>query len=162
MKITSAGVIRNEDKPRVGVLCGHSLSDGAWCDIDGDSIDLTWEEFIEDLKAEGVEEDSKEWQQIIDRAEFDSRVVLFGSWKKNAKGQYVPDESGEYAAVYSSDSNVVTVEWSKTVVRCHHTSPCYVMANGNGPCGDLDTPGDSVLAYSLPADMIRKGDDDAE
>lgn len=167
-KITSAGIIRNAEAPRVGVVNVGSLSEWIFETIDR-GIDIAWEEACEDfqaeLRAEGIKEDSQEWecrmQDFSDESDsFGTKIILFGNWEKDAGSgfaKYVPDTSGEYAASFNSDSNVVTVEWSKYTTPTHHTSPCYVMADGSGPCGDLDTPGDSVIAYTLPPEFFDKG-----
>jgi hypothetical protein len=168
MRVTSSGVIRNEDKPRVGVLSANGPRASEWIfdEID-QGTDLTWEEFSKDIDdqiaaVEASDQDSDAKEQAIaklererDSAELNSRTVIFGdAWAKNAAGQYEIDRTKEYAASYSSDTNIITVEWSKHTTRCHHTSPCYVMADGSGPCGDLDTPGDSVVAFTLPPDLL--------
>lgn len=57
-------------------------------------------------------------------------------------------------AYHMSHEGAGPVEWSRHTTPCHHTSPCYVMADGSGPCGDLDTPGDSVVAFALPPELL--------
>ena len=74
---------------------------------------------------------------------------------KNTDGRYEIDRSKTFAAVYSSYSGNVTVEYSKHTTLCHNTSPCYTMADGSGPCGDLDTKGDTVTAYTLPPEYFK-------
>jgi hypothetical protein len=154
-KITSAGIIRNADKPRVGVLSQDSLVDWAWDEIYAQGIDLSYEEFLIELREQGIEEESERWYKATDSYQSDESTFLFGNaWVKNSKGKYVIDTTKEFAAMIASSGNV-TVEFSKYTARCHHTSPCYVMMDGSGPCGDLDTEGDSVIAYTLPASWIR-------
>ena len=152
--ITSCGVIRNSSKPRVGVMSGHSLQSWFFEDMYRDCIDLTYEEFVNDLREQGMSD-----QDIENETEFyecDESTYLFGSWKKNADGKYEIDKTGEFAGTYNSGTNIVCVEWSKHTKKCHHTSPCYMMANGDGPCGDLDTSGDAVIAYCLPDEYLEK------
>jgi hypothetical protein len=158
MKITAAGIIRNKEQPRVGVTSMHNLASWAIDEIETNGIDLTWESFLDDLRERGINEDSEEWQREVDYAEFDSRTILFGDWAKDKSGKYSIDRNGPngFAAEYSSAWGNVTVEWSRDTKACHHTSPCYVMSDGSGPCGDLDTDGDSVVAYTLPADWFNK------
>lgn len=166
VKITSAGIIRNADKPRAGIVSMHSLEHWV-CDLTDEGIDLTYEHALteteEQIRDENPGMDDDEIDELVseslDMVDFDSRVILFGSWKKDADGLYVPDTSGEYSAEYNSYNNLVTVEWSRHTVACHHTSPCFVMADGSGPCGDLDTPGDSVVAYTLPPEFFRKNEE---
>ena len=154
---TSSGVVRNREIPRVGVVSVHSLADWIYDEID-QGIDLTWESYLDELRADGIEEDSAEWCQRTDHAEFDSRVVLFGDWAKGSDGRYSIDREGKrgFSAEYNSGTGIVCVEWSRSVKACHHTSPCYVMSDGSGPCGDLDVSGDAVIAYSLPAEWYRE------
>jgi hypothetical protein len=174
MKVTSAGIIRNEDQPRVGVVSQHSLNSWFFDQLyDGSAIDLSWEEFCQETRADIIRENDGETPEDIDElveertqdAMFDSHSYLLGAWVAVDPGsiaykqgqRYEIDrsgKSGDYAATYSTDSGILCVEWSKHTKRTHHTSPCYVMADGSGPCGDLDTPGDSVLAYTLPEDCF--------
>ncbi len=166
MKITSSGIIRNEDKPRVGVTSNASLDFLDECFTEG--IDINYEEVYADVLNEIKAESENDSEMDIEneaakRMEYyeNRGPYLYGDWVKNAEGQYEIDKNGKYgfAVTYSQESGNVSVEWSRTTKRCHHTSPCYVMADGSGPCGDLDTKGDSVIAYCLPDDCIR---DDAE
>lgn len=117
---TSAGIIKNADKPRVGVIGQYSVCSDLLDDIIRDGIDVAYESF---------------------RAELDS--------------------SGKtgYALTYNTDSGNLCVEYSRTTKPCHHTSPCYVMADGSGPCGDLNTAGNSVIAFCLPDDCLDKSRD---
>ena len=160
MRVTSAGIIRNEDAPRVGIVSANSLASWIYDEID-QGIDIYFEEFLEELAERGLDPDSMEWQREVDRYENDSRVMLFGDWRLNPETErYEIDRNGSkgFAAMFNSDSGNISVEFSKTLKRCMHTSPCYVMADGSGPCGDLDTEGDSVLAYSLPAEFFDNAD----
>lgn len=162
MKVTSAGVIRNEDKPRTGVVMAHSLA--SWFfDDQGSWIDLGYEEAClearGEMKSEHPEADDDELDELVSEAmeNFDppyGTTYLIGGWVK-VDGRYEVDRESEFAATYDTGSNIVCVEWSRHTTRCHHTSPCYTMADGSGPCGDLDTPGDSVVAYTLPGDYFE-------
>lgn len=165
MKITSAGVIRNEDQPRTGVMSGHRLADWVFDDMYVDGIDLAWEEAHitarEEIRAENPDMSDDDLdvavEEALEHAEVSGSYFLFGAWKRTEDGRYEIDRAGgDFAATYSSDSNIVCVEWSKHTAPCHHTSPCYIMADGSGPCGDLDTPGDSVIAYTLPPDYLSE------
>lgn len=190
MKITSSGIIRNEDKPRVGVTSKAHPEFLDDCITQG--IDLGYESALaetiaeiqgeiaarsEDIPSEHeAERDMSAPKLTADdsdgiEAEAQSRLeclessgpYLIGDWRKNAEGLYEIDHNGSagYAAQFNSGSmgDIVTVEWSKTTKRCHHTSPCFVMSDGSGPCGDLDTVGDSVVAYCLPDDCMESAEE---
>lgn len=137
---------------KTGVTQANKLNWTIFDEIDR-GIDITLEGFINDLKAQGKSGD--EIQRELDHTDFDSRVVLFGDWTKK-NGKYEPDKSKDFAAVYNSDTNIICVEWSKTLKTCRETSPCYVMSDGSGRCGDLDSEGDSVTAYSLPEEYFKQ------
>jgi len=126
-----------------------------------DGVDLSSEAFADDLRAQGIDEDSDEWQAAMDHYEPEGSTYLFGDWTRGKDGTYSIDPNGKsgFAATYSSNSGNVCVEYSKTTKRTHHTSPCYVMRDGSGPCGDLDTEGDSVVAYTLPAEYFRTNEE---
>ena len=141
---------------RIGVLSGRSVDEYVY-ELINEGIDLSYEEFVLDLAEEGLEEDSDEWQNRLDQYQSDESITLFGDWEK-IDNKYVIDKNGEdgYSAEYNSGTNTICVEWSKHTTKCHPTSPCYVMADGSGPCGDLDSPGGDVTAYTLPEYLIRK------
>ena len=164
--ITSSGIIRNRNKPRVGVLSIHSVNYDFQDELD-QGIDLDYLEAVEEFRAEVKEENPDATENEIDalvERKFDcwessGATVLFGSWKKNAEGKYEIDTKGEYAGTYSRESGNLCVEWSQHTKKCGCTSPCYVMADGSGPCGDLDSEGDDVVAFTLPEDCLsHKGD----
>lgn len=135
---------------RVGVCNANNLDwDVFTHDLDK-GIDLTYEEFRRDLESRELSEE--EIQYELDRYETDERIVIFGDWLFK-DGKYEPDKSGEYAAVYNSGTNIVTVEYSQYVKQCALTSPCYVMRDGSGRCGDLDNDG-IYEAYSLPPEFF--------
>ena len=157
--ITSAGVIRDADAPRTGVI---SLNSGLLnADVmnelpyESGSIDLSYEEFIHELELQGLSEE--EVERECEKYEACESTYLIGDWKK-VNGRYEVDKNGSegFAATYSSGSGNVCVEFSKFTRRTHHTSPCYVMSDGRGPCADLDTEGTSVLAYDLPPEFYSK------
>ena len=166
--ITSAGIIRNASKPRVGVINASSLYNDLFQECLDHGVDLDFEDFrletLESLRTNNPDADETELDALLDEAlqdsEIESRVFLLGAWIKNAQGLFEIDRSGNsgtYALQYNVETGIVCVEWSQDVTRCHYTSPCYVMADGSGPCGDLDTPGNSVVAYTLPADLFETG-----
>ena len=153
--ITSCGIIKNRTKPRVGVIAANSNLLGDWVhDEISQGIDLTFEEYILDLESEGKTEE--EIEELVDCYESDYSIILFGdAWVKNKDGKYSIDKSKNFAASYCSDTNIISVEYSQTTGRCHHTSPCYIMADGSGPCGDLDTEGTEVIAFDLPENFYK-------
>ena len=163
--VTSSGVIRNRSIPRIGIINASSLYDDLFQDCLNDGIDLSWESFVEEtteqVKADNPGLNETELDALIELAtqdsEFDSHSFLLGAWVKDTNGQYSIDKSGNngnYALSYNTETGIVCVEWSTLTKPCNNTSPCYVMADGSGPCGDLDSPGDAVIAYTLPGDMF--------
>jgi len=165
--VTSSGIVRNRLIPRSGIVNASSLYSELFDDCINSGIDLSWESYREDTLAQLTRDNPDLDESAIDElfdAEsqdicFESRVFLLGAWIKNSKGQYVIDktgENGDYALEYNTETGIVCVEWSKDVTWCHNTSPCYVMSDGSGPCGDLDTKGSVVLAYTLPFEMFHK------
>ncbi len=156
---TSSGIIRNADKPRVGVISLNSELLNQDIDIFGEEIingiDLGYEEYRAELEASGKTDEEIDEEMYSYRN--DESHYLFGDWIKNADGKYEINKTGKagYAATYSSYSGNICVEFSKTARRCNNTSPCYVMADGSGPCGNLDSEGDNVLAYDLPKEFYK-------
>jgi hypothetical protein len=153
---------RSKMKPRVGITSIHKLESSA-LDAIADSIDLTFERARLDetkrLTEENPRLDEYEIDALVDEKmecfETDSWEMLWGAWEKNDHGKYIISPSkGEFAATYNSDTGIVCVEYSIYTAECHHTSPCYVMSDGSGPCGDLDTKGNSVVAYTLPPEYF--------
>jgi hypothetical protein len=168
MKITSCGIIKNEDRPRVGVISINSINSDYLDELLNDSIDLDFEEAVKDIseqvqrdfedKPELIEEEIERQIQELSDSCFESNNLLLGDWMRDSEGYYAIDKTGPngFAASYNRDSGTICVEWSKVVKKCCHTSPCYVMANGDGPCGDLDAEGDSVVAFCLPDKYLNK------
>lgn len=172
-KYTTSGIIRNSEKPRSGVVSTNNLASWIY-DTIHEGIDLGYEEWalsvIEEIRQEiklndendelSEDEINEQVEQELENAHYspDDSTILFGDWKKDKNGFYVPNTKGEFAAIFTSNGfgDLVTVEWSKHTAKCGHTSPCFVMSNGDGPCGDLDSEGDSVLAYTLPPEFFGK------
>ena len=163
--VTSSGIVKNRFKPRTGVVNANSLYPDLFEDCLNRGIDLTYDSYREDrlaeLQADNPELDENEVQDLFDNdcVELDSRVFLYGAWVKNDSGQYEIDRSGEhgsFALEYNTETGIVCVEWSLETTPCNNTSPCYVMSDGSGPCGDLDSEGNAVTAYTLPSDMFSK------
>jgi hypothetical protein len=167
--VTSSGIVRNRSKPRTGIVSSNSLYGELFDDCINRGIDLTWETFREErmaeLTLENPELDETEIQDLFENdsgMELDSHVFLLGAWVKNSQGMYEIDKtgaSGSFALEYNTETGNVCVEWSIEIIKCGNTSPCYVMSDGSGPCGNLDSTGDAVTAYTLPDDMFRNEKD---
>ena len=153
--------LTKESEYVVGVIGASNVD---WDDVFHDSIDIGYIEYmadaIEEYKAsnpEASEEDIETHEEILsDDYCGDSTTYLIGDWIQDKDGKYSIDKDGKqgFSATFNSDTNNICVEFSKTIMQCHHTSLCYRMVDGR-PCGDLDTEGDSTLAYSLPVEMWR-------
>ncbi len=157
--ITSSGIIRNKSKPRVGITNVNNLHDDFYQDCLNNGIDLTWEEYDDEMnrRIENAEISIDDAQDEMECVEFDSHTFLLGAWIK-VDGRYEIDRSGKsgsFALQYDTGSGYVSVEWSQVTKQCQNTSPCFVMANGDGPCGNLDSEGSEVIAYTLPVDFFR-------
>jgi len=174
---TSSGIIRNRYKPRTGIVSANSLHSFVFDEIN-QGIDITYEEWHSELEkeirgeveAEGkIDLDSQEFENEIEtKLQYecdgycnDSHTILFGNaWYKGEDGKYHIDKSKEFAATYNSDSGNIAVEFSQLTKQCNNTSPCYVMSDGSGPCGDLDQDGDAVTAFTLPSEyFLNEGED---
>jgi hypothetical protein len=143
----------------VGITQRNKCPDWVLDMIDG-GIDLLWEsavaEVTAEMQAKYPDADESEIDEMAEREleyfETDSQHILIGDWKQ-IDGQYVPDTDGKhgFAAEYTDFcGGTLSIVWSRTTKQCHHTSPCFVMSDGSGPCGDLDTSGNSRTAYCLP------------
>ena len=154
MEITSCGVIRNENKPRVGVINvnNEKLCQDAVNDFFYEGIDVSYENAVNELEKEGLSDEEIERElEFWDSGE--SLLLVGDAWEKDADGRYCVSNKGTFAA--SLHHGMICVEGSRTTRRCHHTSPCFVMADGSGPCGDLGTDGDAVIAYDLPSSFYK-------
>jgi len=151
--ITSSGIIRNPLKPRTGIISQNSVSFEFLDEIVIHGIDLSHENYIAELEAEGKTEDEIEEECYL--YESLETTYLYGDWLK-VNGKYEINHNGKYgyAVTYSNDSGNICVEWSKDTKQCNNTSPCYVMSDGSGPCGDLNSVGTNVVAYCLPLDCL--------
>ncbi|RYZ93396.1 MAG: hypothetical protein EOP06_01100 [Proteobacteria bacterium] len=162
------------ESPSPGILNTHNL-DSSIFDVTDQGIDLSWEEATEEAKEEarlelvsqGFDEHSDDFEERHERLTEEKieelsdnweggSTWLVGDWKLNPEGKYDVNHEGEHgwAGTYSNQMGAtLTVEWSRWVARCHHTSPCYVRADTGGRCGDLDTPGE-MCAYTVPAEYF--------
>lgn len=153
--ITPSGIIKNPEKPRSGVVSIHSLREGFSDEILKDGIDITYEELVRDLKKTGKSEKEIE-EELSDYESYASDFLIGDAWIKDSNGFYSIDKTKTFAAIYNNESGTLVIEWSKYTKLCGHTSPCFVMRDGSGPCGDLDSGGATVIAYSLPSRYWRK------
>jgi hypothetical protein len=151
---TSSGIIKNADKPRVGIISQHSVDSELLNEIIMHGVDLSYEAFLKELESQELDEE--QIQEACDNYQNEGSVYLYGDWAC-IDGKYSIHKEGKfgYALTYNTESGNLCVEYSNTVKRCNNTSPCYVMADGSGPCGDLDTDGDIVVAYALPDDCLH-------
>ena len=80
VKYTSSGIIRNADKPRVGVTSMYRLAGWVNDEIFQDGIDLSFEEYTLDLAERGITEETtpNEYQDEIDAYTGDEATYLFG------------------------------------------------------------------------------------
>lgn len=111
-------------------------------------IDLRYEEALREWEMENPDSE--------DDFEYDGEMgdVLIG-FKWNDETQlYEEDPDAEYCAIVNYDGHYVTqVTMSKYAVECHRCSPCYPGQ------GDVDTPGDSYIAFCPPPDAYGDHDD---
>lgn len=137
------GKIVNSESPIIGVMAVHSLN---WDCLD--ETCLTCEGIYEEIKSdESIPEDEKDSK--LESVECDSsHTKIFGNWKKDNSGQYIPDESGEFSAILNEST--IQIVYSKFTQRASLCSLCYPGQ------ADLDTLGE-FLAYTLPEYMIYKG-----
>lgn len=79
--------------------------------------------------------------------------TLIGDWKKDAKGDYEPDQNGKqgYSAIVRE--LVTQVVWSKYKKFARWCSPCYPNQ------GDLDSTGTAALCYDLPPEIYGEGNE---
>jgi len=141
--INHYGKYVSEEIPTTGVRNNNNIT-WLWDEVDsGNSICLTCEDCQIENKNEIAEDEN-----FCDCCEI-MKDYLIGSWLKDAEGLYYPDESGNYAAIVRTDSNVTQVVFSKTIKKCALCSPCYPGQ------ADLDSNG-NFSAYDLPDDFYRE------
>ena len=137
-------------EPVTGVLNGNSVG-YFW---DEDFIDLGYEEAFEQAQKEKAEELGISMEEAadllygIDICECND-IQLYGNWKQNNKGEYIPDTNGEYSAIYDPNDNYIQVVHSIWGIYCNACSPCFPGQ------GDIDTKG-KLLAYCLPSELMNE------
>jgi hypothetical protein len=106
------------------------------------------EELISKFESEGYHRGSAEEHadNLMEEEFWETGTdLLYGSWVMNSDREYEPDESGQFAAIYDSNSNVFQIVWSKYYVKgVRMCSPCYPNQ------GDLGSPDGDYDAYCLP------------
>lgn len=102
-------------------------------EIDAHGIDIGFEEHCKECTKERHDD-------CYDSG--DGTTHLLG-YKKDAKGDYVPDLDAEFSAIVNGNENITQITHSKWVSRVILCSPCYPGQ------GDLDNSGE-YLAYTLP------------
>ena len=114
----------------------------------GESEEPSTPENIQQLEDEIEElENSKENVECLDH-EF-----IYGDWKKNEDGKYIPDETGEFAAILTQGGfNDITVVWSKFTTRGTPCSPC---APSCVSIPDDEETGE-FLCYTLPKYLLEE------
>lgn len=133
-------------EPIVGVVSLNSVEYEYWDEICPTCEEIE-AELMEEMRGEDLEDIFEEASQI----ECSDHEKLIGNWKK-FMGKYVPDESGEYAAIVTDSTfNCIQVIWSKNTRKVKSMcSPCFPGQ------ADLDSGDGNILAYDLPEDMYYK------
>lgn len=104
-------------------------------EIDQHGIDIDFEEHLKEC--------SKEYHDDCYYNDCPSYII---GYKKDEKGDFVPDTASEFSAIVNGNENTTQVTRSRWASRVALCSPCYPGQ------GDLDTSGE-YLAYSLPPDI---------
>ena len=111
---------------------------------------LTCENWIEEIES-NVDLDDDEKQYEIEMIECNSdHTRLLGDWIFQDDKEYVPDKTGEFAAI--ENESTVQVIWSKYTTRGALCSPCYPGQVDNDSEGEF-------LAYTLPDYLLYKDDE---
>lgn len=110
-------------------------------------IDLRYEEALMEYEAENPDAEDFEYDGEMG-------TVLVGFKFNDETKQYEEDPDAEYSAIIDYDSNYTTqITMSKYAVECHRCSDCYPNQ------GDIDTPGDSYIAFCPPPDAFGEHDE---
>jgi hypothetical protein len=147
-------IMENNQKPsniKTGVLNGHSVEFFR----DENYIDLDYERALQEY----IKENENSEEGFEEDFEYDSSgsTQLYGKWLKDEEGKYYPDPSGEYAAIYDSNDNIIQVVHSKYCMFVSLCSPCYPdQGNLDDFPGEKNSMGNPVWAYCLPADLMNE------
>ena len=141
------GVTIYSDVPVTGVIQNNSVE---WLHEEiCNGIDLNHAEHYSECKVCQSDEHCEESEMM------ECGDTLIGSWKKDHIGRYIPDESGEYAAIVREC--VTQVVWSKHTTRVRSLcSPCYPGQADldSGEASKFPNEGHAWLCYTLPPDII--------
>lgn len=135
MKTLHWGIRIDSEVPITGVT---DINAPEWLfdDVDSHGIDLGYEEHLREC--------NKEFHDDCYDPGCDTTHLI--GYKKDVKGDYVPDPETEYSAIVNGGAGTVQVTRSKWVSRAALCSPCYPGQ------GDLENSGD-YLAYTFPPDV---------
>ena len=88
--------------------------------------------------------------EMFQEIDFEWDDELIGDWieAENKEYKYEPAPNGKFVAQYNG--NTIVVFQSKWAVKCLRCSPCYPR------CGDVDSRGESVIAYILPPEYLNE------
>lgn len=112
-------------------------------------LDTTAPEWwLEEINQHGIDTDFEEHlkecnKEFHDDCYFNDCPSYIVGYKKDEKGDFVPDIKAESSAIVNGNQNTTQVTRSKWVSRVILCSPCYPGQ------GDLDNSGE-YLAYNLP------------
>lgn len=132
--------------PTTGVYGFNQVSSWVW---EEESIDLSFEGYCDNLRNEGIEEDSDDWQHAIDEYESFESDLLIGDWLKDSEGKYYPDPNGDYSAIVNGSMYTIQVVVSKHIAHGSPCSPCYP--------GQIDAGSEGEFSYyALPPELLEE------
>jgi hypothetical protein len=132
MKTIHYGITVSSESPITGVI-DTSAPEYLSEEIDLHGIDLDFEEHCKEC--------NKEFHDECYETGLSTSYLL--GYKKDIKGDFVPDMDAEFSAIVNGNENTTQITRSKWVSRVMLCSPCYPGQ------GDLGNSGD-YLAYTLP------------
>ena len=120
------------DTPITGVISCHSLNSFFLDDTMSNSVDLLYEEYIEENGEEAANEyDSDHGEYIL-------------GFKKNKEGLWVEDKDEPISLIYYTDRTDIQILHSRFIkIGCRPCSPCYPGQ------ADLDSSGGTLVAYCV-------------
>jgi hypothetical protein len=120
--------------------------------IHQNNIDMDWlnDEINRGINITCLECDCRIDGEVCEECQTEHFEFLIGAWYM-VDGKYQPDcenKNEEFAASYFEEDGYIIVHWSVHTSKCLFCSPCFY------GCGDLDSPGNEVTAFSLPPDAF--------